>query len=263
MSREECTVWDPAQYGRYADERGRPFHELMARVFAEAPELVVDLGCGDGALTATLARRWPAAAVVGVDSSESMLAEAHPRSTDRLTFELSTIEDWRPDRPVDVLVSNAALHWVPDHAAHLPRLVRSLSPGGWLAVQMPGNADAPSHMLLTELRRSPRWRDRLGGGAGRWPETLDPVGYVDLLAGLGCAVDAWETTYAHVLAGPDPVLDWVRGTALRPVLVALSAAEAADFEADYGAALRSAYPTAPYGTVVPFRRVFVVAQAPS
>jgi trans-aconitate 2-methyltransferase len=255
-------TWDPRMYGRYADERSRPFHELLARVPAVRPARVVDLGCGDGALTASLARRWPDATVVGVDSSEAMLAEAAALATDRLRFESGSIEDWRPSAPVDVLVSNAALHWVPDHAAQLPRLVDAVAPGGWLAFQVPGNADAPSHSLLTELRRSPRWRDRLGAGAGRWPDTLDPTTYVELLAGLGCSVDAWETTYVHVLGGADPVLDWVRGTALRPVLARLSPTEAADFEADYGAALRSAYPAAPYGTVVPFRRVFAVARVP-
>ena len=254
-------VWDPVQYGRYADERGRPFHELLARVAARRPARVVALGCGDGSLTATLLDRWPEATVLGVDSSESMLADAAARAAPRLSFVLGTIEEWRPAWPVDVLVSNAALHWVPNHASQLRRLASSLAPGGWLAVQVPGNADAPSHALLTELRRSPRWRDRLGAGAGRWPDTLDPADYVDLLARGGCTVDAWETTYAHVLSGPDPVLDWVRGTAFRPVLAALSQAEAADFEAEYGAALRSAYPAAPYGTVVPFRRVFVVARA--
>lgn len=254
-------MWDPVQYGRYSDERTRPFHELLARVGADRPERVVDLGCGDGALTATLVDRWPEATVVGVDSSESMLAAAAVRAMPRLTFALGTIEDWRPAGPVDVLVSNAALHWVSDHQEQLPRLVGSLAPDGWLAVQVPGNGDAPSHALLAELRRSPRWRDRLGAGAGRWPDTLDPAAYVDLLARLGCTVDAWETTYAHVLAGPDPVLDWVRGTALRPVLARLSSAEVTDLETEYGELLRSAYPAEPYGTVVPFRRVFVVARA--
>lgn len=253
-------MWDPARYGRYADERGRAFHELLARVDSRRPARVVDLGCGDGALTATLADRWPGATVLGVDSSESMLAQAAARGAARLSFELGTVEDWRPAAPVDVLVSNAALHWVPDHASQLRRLAESVAPGGWLAVQLPGNADAPSHALLTGLRRSPRWRGRLGAGAGRWPDTLDPADYVALLARKGCTVDAWETTYAHVLSGPDPVLDWMRGTALRPVLAALSPAEAADFEAEYGAALRSAYPAASYGTVLPFRRVFVVAR---
>jgi trans-aconitate 2-methyltransferase len=253
-------MWDPVQYGRYADERGRPFHELVARVAADRPGFVVDLGCGDGSLTATLAERWPAATVLGVDSSEAMLADSAERATPRLTFAAGRIEDWRPDRPVDVLVTNAALHWVPGHRSQLPRLVEMLAPGGWLAVQMPGNADAPSHRLLTDLRRSPRWKDRLDPGPGRWPDVAEPADYARQLLGLGCRVDAWETTYLHVLAGPDPVLDWVRGSGLRPVLAQLGTADAAAFEADYGAALRSAYLAGPYGTVLPFRRVFFVAQ---
>ena len=254
-------MWDPVQYQRYADERGRPFQELVARVAADRPGLVVDLGCGDGALTAALAERWPEATVVGVDPSEDMLAQAARRATARLDFQAGRIEAWRPDRPVDVLVSNAALHWVPDHRSQLPRLVGLLAPDGWLAVQMPGNGDAPSHRLLSALRRSPRWRDRLDAGPDRWPDVAEPADYARQLLDLGCRVDAWETTYVHVLPGPDPVLEWTRGTALRPVLAQLSAAEAAAFEADYGAALRAAYPSGPYGTLVPFRRIFLVAQA--
>ena len=248
----------PVLYGRYADERSRPFHELVARVRSADPARVVDLGCGDGALTATLAARWPGASVLGVDSSAEMLASAP--AGPGLQFEAGTIEDWQPEGPVDVLVSNAALQWVPRHWEHLPRLVGSLAPGGWLAVQVPGNGDAPTYALLTALRNSPRWKDRLGA-AGRWPDVPDPADYVRLLAGLGCRVDAWETTYAHVLTGPDPVLSWVRGTALRPVLDRLPAAEAAEFQAEYAPLLREAYPEQPFGTVLPFRRVFVVAQA--
>ena len=255
-------MWDPKQYGRYADERGRPFHELTARVAADDPGFVVDLGCGDGSLTEVLARRWPVATVVGVDSSPDMLARAAERVTPRLTFELGRIEDWRPGRPVDVLVSNAALHWVPDHRSQLSRLVDLLAPGGWLAVQMPGNGDAPSHRLLSDLRRSTRWRDHLSAGPDKWPDVAEPADYARQLAALGCRVDAWETTYVHVLPGADPVLEWTRGTALRPVLAQLPVAEAAAFEADYGAALRSAYPAEPYGTLVPFRRIFLVAQRP-
>lgn len=252
-------MWDPEVYGRYADERSRPFQELVARVRAAEPASVVDLGCGDGALTATLADRWPSASVLGVDSSAEMLAGAP--AGPRLRFAQGRIEDWEPAGPVDVLLSNAALQWVPDHAALLPRLVGALAPGGWLALQVPGNWREPSHTLLAELRESPRWRSRLAG-AGRGPEQAppDPAGYVRLLAGLGCAVDAWETTYAQVLPGPDPVLGWVRGTALRPVLARLPAAEAAEFEAEYGALLREAYPAQPWGTLLPFRRVFAVAQ---
>jgi trans-aconitate 2-methyltransferase len=252
-------MWDPEVYGRYADHRSRPFHELVRRVRAEAPRSVVDLGCGDGSLTATLAERWPSAAVLGLDSSESMLAGAP--AGPRLRFAVGRIEEWVPDGPVDVLVSNAALQWVPSQLDLLPRLVGTLAPGGWLAVQVPGNWAEPTHTLLAGLRESPRWRSRLAD-AGRGPEQAppDPAGYVRLLAGLGCAVDAWETTYAQVLTGPDPVLGWARGTALRPVLAALSAADAAEFEAEYGVLLREAYPARPYGTVLPFRRIFAVAQ---
>lgn len=253
-------MWDPVQYARYADQRNRPFHELIARIGATDPAHVVDLGCGNGSLTATLTERWPRASVLGVDSSAEMLAGADSVAGPRLRFERGAIEDWRPVAPVDVLLSNAALQWVPDHLERLSGLVRTVRPGGWLAFQVPGNGDAPSHTILADLRRSARWRDRLGAGAGRFPDTHDPAAYLDRLARLGCAVDAWETTYAHVLSGRDPVLEWVRGTALRPVLAMLSPADAADFEADYGAALRAAYPSAPYGTVVPFRRVFVVAR---
>jgi trans-aconitate 2-methyltransferase len=255
-------MWDPKLYGRFADQRNRPFHELVARVDAVDPRRVVDLGCGDGSMTETLAARWPSASVLGVDSSEAMLADAATRRTDRLSFVLGQIEDWRPDAPVDVLVSNAALQWVPEQVALLSQLVDALAPEGWLAIQVGGNFEAPSHALLRSLCESARWRARLSN-ARTWPSIPGPVDYVRELAGLGCVVDSWETTYAHVLTGPDPVLNWVRGTALRPVLDRLPAAEAAEFEASYGAALREAYPAQPYGTVLPFRRVFAVAQVPA
>ncbi|HEY6745499.1 MAG TPA: trans-aconitate methyltransferase, partial [Mycobacteriales bacterium] len=129
------------------------------------------------------------------------------------------------------------------------------------AIQVPGNFEAPSHALLRSLCESPRWSAQLGTAA-RWPSMPAPVDYVRELAGLGCVVDSWETTYAQVLAGPDPVLTWMRGTALRPVLDRLSPSEAASFEAELGALLREAYPPQPYGTVLPFRRIFAVAQVP-
>ena len=253
-------MWDPTLYGRFAEERNRPFHELVGRIGAVEPARVVDLGCGDGSLTATLAARWPAASVLGVDSSEEMLADAAPRKSDRLSFRLKRIQDWTPEGPVDVLVSNAALQWVPEHLTLLPRLVGALAPAGWLAIQLPGNFEAPSHASLRALCESPRWESRLGT-AGRWPATPSPERYVAELAGLGCRVDAWETTYAQVLTGDDPVLTWMRGTALRPVLARLPAEEAAEFEAELGAMLRAAYPPQPYGTVLPFRRIFAVAEA--
>jgi trans-aconitate 2-methyltransferase len=151
---------------------------------------------------------------------------------------------------------------VPRHVALLPRLVGQVAAGGWLAFQVPGNFESPSHTLLASLVDSPRWRDRLGG-ARWWPAIPDPAGYVRELAGLGCRVDAWETTYAQVLGGEDPVLTWMRGTALRPTLERLTATEAAEFEAELAALLREAYPPQPYGTVLPFRRIFAVAQVPA
>ncbi|RAY14307.1 trans-aconitate 2-methyltransferase [Actinomadura craniellae] len=255
MSRH--AVWDPVQYAVFEDERGRPFAELLARVTpARPPRTVVDLGCGDGGLTATLAGRWPGAAVTGLDSSAEMIARARPEPG--LDFTVGDIAGWHPDEPVDVIVSNAALHWVPGHAGMLPRWFGALAPGGVLAFQVPGNHAAPSHALLRELTEAPRWRDRLAGTVARRP-VLDPAGYLDLLAPLGARVDAWETTYAQVLPGPDPVLEWVKGTALRPVLAALDEAAAGDFLAEYAGLLREAYPPAPHGTVFPFRRIFVVA----
>ncbi len=270
-------MWDPAQYLSFADERSRPFFDLTARIGATAPAHVVDLGCGPGQLTATLAARWPGSRVEGIDSSAEMIAVAQRMlageasavgqggsgtgQAGRLSFRLGDVNDWKPDRPVDVIVSNALLQWVPGHMELLPRWVADLSPGGWLAFQLPGNFDQPSHAILRELASSPRWRDRLADVRLN-RQSASPAEYLDLLAGLGLAVDAWETTYLHVLTGPDPVTEWYKGTGLRPVLNVLSPADAADFVADYGQRVRAAYPAASYGTVLPFRRVFVVARKP-
>lgn len=255
--------WDPGQYERFADERGRPFFELVGRVRAERPERVVDLGCGTGALTAALVERWPEAMIEGLDRSPDMIAEAAARAIPgRLRFATADLTAWRPDRPVDVIVSNAVLQWVPGHAELLAGWVEALAPGGWLAFQVPGNDGAPSHVLLDELRASPRWRGRLEGVA-EGPRVLEPARYLARLAELGCTVDAWETTYLHVLQGSDPVLEWVKGTALRPVVTALDGEERDAFLAEYAARLREAYPPRPFGTVLPFRRLFVVARRPS
>jgi trans-aconitate 2-methyltransferase len=256
--------WDPAVYGRWADERARPFTDLLARVDVTDPDLVVDLGCGPGRLTASLAGRWPSARVVGVDSSAEMIAAARSLDTGdvvaRVRFVQADLREWTPDAPVDVLVSNAVLQWVPDHLDLLPAFASWLAPGGVLAVQVPGNFGSPAHLLLRELAASPPWRDRLPQAPRT--ATPGPVDYLARLAALGLRVDAWETTYLHVLDGPDPVLDWMRGTGLRPTLAALDDAAQAAFSAEYGERLRAAYPEQPFGTVLPFRRVFAVAGRP-
>ncbi|MER7131070.1 trans-aconitate 2-methyltransferase [Streptosporangium saharense] len=253
MSRD---VWDPQVYGRYADERSRPFFELVARIAARRPRRVVDAGCGTGELTATLAGRWPEAEVHGFDSSPAMLAGA-PEG-DRLSFSVEDVTRWRPGGPVDVIVSNAVLQWVPTHRDVLLRWAGALAPGGWLAFQVPGNFGAPSHALVDELCRT-RWRDRLADLVRPAP-VGEPAEYHGLLAGAGCRVDAWETTYLHVLTGEETVLGWITGSFLRPMLDRLRPEEGEEFLRDCSAALAEAYPRGPHGTLFPFRRIFVVAQ---
>lgn len=245
-------MWDPELYAHFTDERSRPFHDLLARVPVSAPGYVVDVGCGSGELTAGLAARWPDADVEGVDSSAEMLADA-PTDVPRLSFTLADATAWRPQQAPDVVVSNAVMQWVPGHEQVLRELAGCLAPDGWLAVQVPGNFDAPSHVLLREV--AARW---LPGLSLRAAPVLDPAGYADLLGACGLTVDAWETTYLQLLPGEGPVLEWMRGTALRPVLAALPLERHEPFLAEYGAALRAAYPAGRYGTPLPFRRVFAV-----
>jgi trans-aconitate 2-methyltransferase len=220
---------------------------------------VVDLGCGSGELTVALRERWPAAEIRGVDSSPEMIERA-PRDAG-VRFEVAPAEAFDAGG-VDVLISNAMLQWVPDHEPLLEAWAVQLNGGGWLAFQVPANFDAPSHRLMRELAGEPRWRDRLEGVLRHAGAVATPAGYLDLLAGAGLRVDAWQTVYQHVLPGEDPVLEWVRGTGLRPVLAALDEADAAEFEAEYARRLREAYPRRPYGTVFGFARTFVVAEKP-
>jgi trans-aconitate 2-methyltransferase len=256
-------MWDPGQYLRYAGERARPFFDLLARVGADGPGYVADLGCGPGSLTAVLADRWPEAEVVGVDNSPEMIdaAQAEARNRARLSFALADIRDWRPDRNVDVILSNAVLQWVPGHMDLVAQWPGLLAPSGWLAFQLPGNFDQPTHAILLDMVRSDRWAPLLGAVVLN-RQAGSPAEYLDLLARAGCSVDAWETTYLHVVHGPDPVVEWYRGTGLRPVLAALEPGQAERFVAEYRERVAEAYPAAPYGTVLPFRRVFVVAQVP-
>lgn len=261
MSREiGKAMWDPGQYGRFGGERSRPFFDLVARVGAQDPPLVADLGCGPGNLTAALAERWPSATVAGVDSSAAMIEAARAgHSGPRLSFALGDVRDWTPDSPPDVIVSNAVLQWVPGHLEVLRRWAGLLAPGGWLAVQVPANFDQPSHALLRQLAGSGRWRPLLRDVSLN-RQAAEPGEYLELLAAAGCETDAWETTYLHVLQGDNPVIEWYKGSGLRPVIDALPPDLADEFVAEYGVLIREAYPARPYGTVLPFRRVFAVAR---
>jgi trans-aconitate 2-methyltransferase len=182
----------------------------------------------------------------------------------QVEFTAGDVEEWRPAGPVDVVVSNAVLHWVPGHDRLLAEWAGWLTPGGWLAIQVPGNFRAPTHTLLAELCGSDRWAAQLAD-VPRGPDAvLEPAGYYEVLTSAGLAAEVWETTYLHVLSGPDPVLAWVRSTQLRPVLARLDEKDAAEFTAAYAAALREAYPMRPDGTtLLPFRRIFAVGSGAS
>ena len=255
-------TWDPERYLTYADERGRPFVELLARVRADAPRAVVDLGCGPGNLTTLLAERWPDAAVTGLDASPEMIRRAR-EADPRVGFDVADLRDWSAagGRDVDVLVSNATLQWVPGHLDLLPALVGRVAAGGWLAFQVPGNFDEPSHTIRRDLAAEPAYAAHTEGVAV--PSSHDPAVYLDALTRLGCEVDAWETTYLHVLTGEDPVFTWVSGTGARPTLQALPDDLRPQFEAEFRRRLREAYPRHGYGVVLPFRRIFVAARVPA
>ncbi|WP_033312081.1 trans-aconitate 2-methyltransferase [Streptomyces iakyrus] len=269
-------TWDPGQYLRHAGHRARPFADLLARLPdppAQPPAgrpRIADLGCGPGNVTALLAARWPTALITGYDNSPEMLDKAHvdhegpTPGGGRLDFGHADVRTWAPKEPFDLIVSNATLQWVPGHAERFADWTAGLKPGGTLAFQVPGNFDAPSHRLMRDIAALPRWRDRLDGVLRHADAVLDPEAYLERLTSLGCAADVWETTYIHLLQGEDPVLDWVKGTGLRPVLTALADEPEAreDFVAEYRAALREAYPAGPHGTPFPFRRVFAVARKP-
>ncbi|RLV48497.1 methyltransferase domain-containing protein [Nocardioides mangrovicus] len=253
-----AAVWDPERYLTYADERGRPFVELVSRIGAAAPGRVVDLGCGPGNLTALLAERWPTAEISGVDSSPEMVATARARG-DGVGYEVGDIATWQPAAPVDVLVSNAALQWLPGHLDLLPGLLEHVAPGGWFAFQVPGNFDEASHTVRRALEQEEPYASALPP-LDR-PGSHDPAVYLRALEPHVASVDAWETTYLHVLQGADPVFTWISATSARPVLGALPDDLRPRFVEELKARLREAYPDDGYGVVMPFRRVFVVAQS--
>ena len=251
--------WDPEHYGTYADERSRPYGDLVRRIAASEVRRVVDLGCGSGELTASLRRRWPTAEIVGVDSSPAMINHARSlRTDDDIRFLERDLRDWRPGHGIDVMISNAALQWVPEHRGLLPDLVDRLTAGGWLAFQVPGNFGEPSHVLLHEVADSEPYAAHTAGLLR--PASAEPGDYLADLVALGCTVDVWETTYLHVLTGEDAVFTWISATGARPVLAALPDDLRPGFEEEYKTRLLEAYPEQPYGTVLPFRRIFVVAR---
>jgi trans-aconitate 2-methyltransferase len=252
-------MWNPDVYLTYADHRGRPFFDLVSRIGARSPRRVVDLGCGPGNLTVTLGERWPSARLEAIDSSPSMVAAARDRGLDVV---LGDIASWTPAEDTDVVISNAALQWVPTHRELLVRWAAALPAGAWIAMQVPGNFSAPSHRAVRAVASSSEFAEELADITFRHEDVVStPSEYAALLTDAGCAVDAWETTYIHQLTGETPVLDWITGTALTEVQARLSAPRWEDFRHAITPLLASAYPRRRDGrTFFPFRRVFVVAQ---
>ena len=259
-------TWSPEQYLKFADERSRPALDLAARVALASPKTIVDLGCGAGNVTRLLARRWPDAAITGLDLSAPMLAQAR-ESTDpalRIEWREADTERWSPagDAP-ELLFSNAALHWQDDHAALFPRLFAALGAGAVLAVQMPDNFAAPSHRGLADTVLSARWRAPLGRLLRPAPVAKADE-YFRWLSPYAVGIDVWTTEYLHVLSpksgGDHPVVAWMRGTALTPYLSELDSAAQREFVADVEARVAPAYPLLGDGRVLfPFRRLFIVA----
>ena len=249
--------WNPQQYLKFSQPRLRPAMDLLARVASAEPALVYDLGCGAGNVTAVLAERWPDARIIGVDASTAMLAQA-ARSSPQLQWVHQALADWQAEGAADVIYSNAALHWLPDHRQLFPALVAMLAPGGVLAVQMPRNFAAPSHTLIEAAVRAGPWRSKLEPLLAPAP-VAEPQFYYALLAPLAASLDIWESEYLQALSGEDPVKEWTKGTWLMQFLERLDTDERTRFEADYALRLRAAYPRRTDGiTLFPFRRLFIV-----
>lgn len=251
------TTWDPDQYLRFAEERARPFFDLLHQVPLTEATAVADLGCGPGGLSAALAERFPSARVVGIDLDREMIAHARRRELPgRLTFEQADLRVWRSPAPLDLAFSNASLHWVADHPAVLDHLTSQLAPGGVLAFQVPNNFEEPSHLQLQRLLQTEEWR----AFAPRLQAAVhEATWYVQQLSQRGFAVNAWETTYLQVLSGPEAITEWMAGSTLRPILAALDEGQQQAFCNALSDRLEAAYPRRSFGTIFPFRRIFVVA----
>ncbi len=251
-------AWDPEKYAEFSDHRLRPVIDLTNRISLSQPGTVVDLGCGAGSSTTILKARWPEANVIGIDNSHEMLESARQAHPD-IVWRAGDLNDWDADAPLDLLFSNAALHWLPDHPALFPKLFKNVAPDGVFAVQMPENWEAPSHISVSETVFDGPWRQKLEPLIGPRP-TLTPDHYYDLLTPLARSVEMWETIYHQELEGANPVADFVKGTWLKPFLDALEEPQRSAFEDAYRARIKAAYPPSANGkTLFPFRRLFIIA----
>lgn len=252
--------WSAKQYVAFEDERTRPARDLLAAIPGTDVRSAIDIGCGPGNSTELLVERFTNATVRGLDSSTDMIEAARKRLP-QVQFDIADIDTWNDSGPFDVIFANAVLQWVPDHAALLPSLVNKLAPGGSLAIQMPDNLNEHSHRLMREVAAQGPWADKLSGAAGQRTEMADASGYYSMLKPHCARVDVWRTTYHHPLAGgASGVVEWFKGSGLRPFLDPLDEAERAEYLKQYQAAIEQAYPALADGLVLlPFPRLFLVA----
>jgi trans-aconitate 2-methyltransferase len=252
-------TWSAAQYLKFEEERTRPVRDLVQRIPLANVARGADIGCGPGNSTEVLRERYPHALIVGIDSSPDMIEAARERLPD-IAFEVADIRDWRPEKPLDVILANAALQWIPGHETLLPALIARLAPDGALAAQMPDNLDEPSHRLVREIAAEGPWAAKLKDAAKARAERHGAEWYFRLLRAHASNVVVWRTTYFHPLAGARAIVEWVKGTGLRPFIDPLEESERAEFLARYEEAIAKAYPAGPEGTVLlPFPRLFFVA----
>jgi trans-aconitate 2-methyltransferase len=252
--------WSAKLYLAFEEERTRPVRDLLAALPDIQVRSAVDLGCGPGNSTEVLAARFPNAAVVGIDSSSDMIAAAR-RRLPMIEFHEDTIEHWVPAGPLDVILANAVLQWLPDHAVLLPRLCGMLAEGGALAIQMPDNLDTDTHRLMREIAEEGAWAGKLAAASKERTPIATAEWYYEVLSSLSVKVDIWRTTYHHALAGgPGAIVEWFKGSALRPFLEPLDDAERAEYLERYTAAVAGVYRTFADGSVLlPFPRLFMVA----
>lgn len=252
-------TWSAAQYSKFLDDRTRPARDLLAAVPLQDPDRVVDLGCGPGNSTGLLVDRYAHADVTGLDSDPDMLTAAR-KALPECRFVQERIQDWRPQSPVDLIFANASLQWLDDHAALFPHLLGLLAPGGALAVQMPDNLDEPTHRAMRQVAADPRWAARLADASSRRKPLLDALQLHTLLRPLCRRLDVWRTVYQFELDGLDAIVDWFKGSALRPYLDALDPDEQIAFLSDYRDAVAPHYPQTAGRVLLAFPRAFFVAQ---
>ena len=251
--------WSAKQYLKFEDERTRPPRDLLAQIPLQRPKLVVDLGCGPGNSTELLVERFPHSEVVGLDSSPDMLRKARERLP-KCKFVQADIATWTPDPGTDVIFGNAVMQWLPDHPAIMRRLLENMPSAGVLAIQMPDNTREPALVFQKEAGESGPWADHPEIKAAARDDLPSVEAYYDLLKPVCSHLDIWHSVYNHVMASPQAIVEWFKGSSLQPFLSPLDAAAREKFLAAYGQKIVGAYkPRADGKVLLKFPRLFIVA----